>query len=75
VLGEPRACLAHELSFMNLTRSVIILLVSVLDLLLVKTFKFLLQHNFSKISVAGYDGVEFFIFVEFALDRLNRHFL
>ena len=73
MLGEPGTSLSHSLGFVNFPRAVIVLLISVLDLFLVKTFKFLLQHDFCEIPIACYHRVELLILIEFTFDGLNRH--
>jgi len=71
MLGEPSTSLSHSLCFVNFPRAIIVLLVSMLDLFLVKTLKFLLQHDFGEIPIACYHRVELFILIELTFDRLN----
>ena len=74
MLGEPSTSLSHSLCFVNFPRAIIVLLVSMLDLFLVKTLKFLLQHDFGEIPIACYHRVELLILIKFTFNGLNRHF-
>lgn len=71
VFNEASILFTHLLLSEDLFSSVVVLLVTVLDLLLVKTLKLLLQHDPHDFAVAGDDGVELFFLLVLTLNRLD----